>query len=141
MKNVRQLGFVLAAMLIAACSTSVDGSSADGGGGGGGLFGDKNASKNEKQGTAATEPANNGGTCTITTDNKTCDACLNAKCCSEIQACEGEAACASLLACVAKCASTDRACGQACAQKYSGGIETFRPISNCVNASCPTECE
>ncbi len=139
---------MLAALVVAACTHSVEGTGENKGGGTGGggtdnLLGDTKKTEDGKQplgnDTNPTKPAN-GETCSLETGSATCNACAAKSCCTEIDACNGNQACASLWSCLMKCGE-DNACGQDCVQTYPEGREGVSALVDCGNAYCATECE
>ena len=77
--------------------------------------------------SSSSASSSSGGTsCGVTTMNPTCDACLNAQCCSEAEACVGDVTCNACLVATpaASCASD----------------ALLTALNNCVNGTCNAQC-
>lgn len=74
-----------------------------------------------------------------------CDGCFEAattgtgSCISAVNACFGNSTCNSLVACFNSC--TTQQCVNQCASTYSGGVDLYNGIFDCVcDSACSTEC-
>ncbi|RYI99508.1 MAG: hypothetical protein EON47_16590 [Acetobacteraceae bacterium] len=70
-----------------------------------------------------------------------CNTCAQSTCCDQIEACVNDAGCVALNNCVAKCASNDQACQQACAGANPDAVPTLNALGECVQGECATECQ
>jgi hypothetical protein len=79
---------------------------------------------------------------TFQTGIASCDPCLRAKCCAQLQACGAE--CAALDNCYAvnHCSSRGAAAGcfEACQQLHPGGVAAQNAVFACSQATCAAEC-
>jgi len=67
-----------------------------------------------------------------------CEACINANCSSQAQACGMNQSCAALIECAFSC--SDEACVDNCANSYPEGIDDANNYLNCVFGVCEAAC-
>lgn len=77
-----------------------------------------------------------------------CNACAEASCCAEVNAClldadcdDGYVNCAIVCALEATDAGTEPACLDDCAQQYPKGAMEYDAAIGCVHTACMTECQ
>lgn len=92
--------------------------------------------------STATQPPAQANQCQLTTlklslANK-CDACLDAHCCPEVQACDTQD-CLQLLDCASAC-NQNTTCIQGCLQAHPASVNPVRAANQCENQSCANEC-
>lgn len=65
--------------------------------------------------------------------SKKCSECVATACCAELAACEGNAPCNALLACVLTCIQGPDAggCSSECFARHSAGTEAYRTLERC----------
>ncbi len=87
-----------------------------------------------------------GPTCTIsiTTNNATCDACLQSSCCSVVNACFNVSDCAALDSCVGGCVlpdgGTNQSCVSSCFAAHPNSQAALQAVYQCIGNSCSTSC-
>lgn len=73
-----------------------------------------------------------------------CDTCLGAHCCAADNDCVNSRDCTSYIQCGNDCFAADggptQACFDACATQYPSGSALMNALTNCMSASCNTEC-
>ena len=124
-----------------ACLTQCGG----GGGGAGGVAGAGGATGGggAPSGGGGAPGGGGGGNCATFTNNPNCDPCLAASCCSQVDACNANASCTGLLACLSQnCASNPdiNACAQQYCGQYSGGVTDYNAVGMCAQSSCAGKC-
>lgn len=151
----------------AACSGTTTGTDLTGNGGngnggpGGGLLGSVGGANNggastgsngtttqQTSGTTPTKtsapaPTQKGaGVCGSgdSTGNTACDACLDPKCCTSINACNGNPECIAEFDC-AKACNGDRECGTQCRQEHPQGDADLQAFIACVQGNCEAACQ
>ena len=146
----------LAACTVTSEDTTTDGGTAGTGGtaGAAGAAGGGTGGVAGAAGTAGTAGAAGAATCTPTDPNNTCDVCMNAKCCTQSQACDKDQGnppdwttkCGDIWNQAVDCASADGGAKtfQECLQELAGA--DFNPVVNdlydCMYTStCKVECQ
>lgn len=66
-----------------------------------------------------------------------CEACLDANCQTEWNACEKDATCAALVDCIGACGPNDATCVQACATQHAAGRAGLEAFISCGDTMCP----
>jgi hypothetical protein len=92
-----------------------------------------------------------GGTCTLpedlSTGVKTCDDCLQKRCCTVIVTCFDDKACTTMNDCMNACrqkhGTTDAGadCTRGCAEKDNAAAEKLLDMLECQSSRCGTECK
>ncbi|HEY8078523.1 MAG TPA: hypothetical protein VIF62_30545 [Labilithrix sp.] len=83
-------------------------------------------------------PPPSGSTCGFGSGDPTCDSCLDTSCCTDADACLGDADCTALLDCGNACA--DDACISACEAAHPSGAKLLDTLSTCVTSTCGSAC-
>lgn len=136
--SFRRVGWVVAAVLCAACGDGASGAGAGGAGGagsggqpsdgGGGRGGGGGA---EATGGAAPEACAEGPS--IGTD-AACEACQRASCCTTLPGCAANPECVAIVACL------DDGGGQGCAGDHPDGLWDYSGLATCRQNHCAAEC-
>src|SRR5262245_277463 len=71
-----------------------------------------------------------------------CEACLEAQCQGEIEACRSDPTCSAALGCDLECAKGDRECESRCIGRFAAGFGGSEPWSllSCRAARCDAAC-
>jgi hypothetical protein len=134
---------IAAGMALAACS-STDRTVQPGAGEASGASGSGAASGAGGSGGATGGSPGTGGvgglSCTeVTTGKASCDACVRSQCCTPIEACINDSACAGLVQCMAKSCATSTnpsdCANQQCSQ-WLAGADLYKAMSLCFSQSC-----
>ena len=84
------------------------------------------------------------GSCTTTYgQGQECMDCLQTSCCSQAAACENDADCAALVACVRQCpdpSDSQGACVQGCANPRQGALPAYNAVIVCMGTHCSGVC-
>ena len=83
------------------------------------------------------------GECGLTTNDATCDSCINSKCFASCDACATNQQCLDYLTCLQNCAADDTVCEGTCAGQYPTGkplLDAFIGTTGCMTVSCEAEC-
>lgn len=77
-----------------------------------------------------------GGACggVVSSGSPTCDACLDATCCGDVNACVSDADCRDFMSCLDSC--SDATCETACQTAHPTGAVELTSLSTCVTTSC-----
>lgn len=154
------LAFALLACVEEAVSTGGSGGAGSGGQsagsggnktGSGGTFSSGNPGGQGGSGTAGTgtagagvagsEQAGGSGTsnnCGLTTNNASCDACMDTSCCAQETACASNAQCLPLLQCASKCSS--QSCANDCGAQFSSAVDVYNDLIGCFSGTCGSAC-
>jgi len=114
--SVLGAGVAVLALACTVTSGDNDGSSADDSASDDDAAVDTDSSTTEEDGAVSTEDSGTVSTCSVGDDqivDTTCTTCGRTKCCTELDACWGDAACKAFASCVIECQSdggTDEAC-------------------------------
>ena len=84
-----------------------------------------------------------GASCSITTGNAACDACLAAECLGSCSSCSENPDCVELVACYFDCPSDDVQCQIQCGSEHTGGLQDAAGLigpSGCVSGDCDYWC-
>jgi hypothetical protein len=70
-----------------------------------------------------------------------CQACVQANCCTELEACDTGTPCAHLLDCLTanKCSAGDAACVTSCEDQNNAGVTAAQALESCYDTSCSTQ--
>lgn len=69
-----------------------------------------------------------------------CAECVNTACCAEADVCGSNLACGALAVCRMACAQDDVACLHDCGIDYFDGIDDWKALNACADASCSDTC-
>lgn len=90
-------------------------------------------------GTSATEPGDPPkNNCGLSTNNPTCDACLDSACCTREQDCASNPQCVPLLQCVSQCSSAS--CANNCGAQFQGAVQAYNELITCFQGQCGSAC-
>jgi hypothetical protein len=91
--------------------------------------------------------SSNGSTTATCTSNQmpaalplACAACVADRCCASASRCNATAACATLTDCAFLCDSSDSACLDQCANRYSAAVDAYNAVADCAASECPSAC-
>lgn len=76
-----------------------------------------------------------------TTTGQTCEQCTGSACSQEINACQNNADCTGLYGCLKSCTQGDKACQNACIDKYPKGFGPMDKTQMCMIKNCSTQCQ
>jgi len=87
--------------------------------------------------TSSTMQMDCGG---LSIPDPTCQACLEASCCTELKNCDDEAECTGLITCQQGCAEGDQACIDACIAAAPVGAPLLDALDACLAGPCGADC-
>lgn len=87
----------------------------------------------------SSKPSGKGNAACAVTGDATCDACLEASCCAEVETCMQNAECVALEQCADECKG-DQTCVKGCVTDHPNGKDDLLAVGQCIDASCKTEC-
>lgn len=73
-------------------------------------------------------------------ENPPCDACVRAKCCDEVLACDGSPSCKAVQTCLDACDENDTACALDCYVANETGAELLTAVGACASQQCAGDC-
>lgn len=80
------------------------------------------------------------GTCTLGTNDDTCNTCFHGACGTDCAGCDKNSACMSLMMCFSYLGCKDDACMQNCATLFQDGVAPYNAVGTCMETNCKTEC-
>jgi hypothetical protein len=81
-----------------------------------------------------------GAACGYSSSNATCETCLETDCCTQAMTCSASSDCASIVTCVAACATNDTACQSSCVSGDPAGSSAYDSFNQCLSGSCTSAC-
>jgi hypothetical protein len=118
--------------------TSAGGTSSGGSSFGGSSFGGSSFGGTSSGGSGNEGNTGSGGVAGGAPD--ACEACFDANCSAQSDACEANADCGALFDCWDQCAETDEACYETCYTTHAAGAPLIDAMSECEQLHCAAQC-
>lgn len=119
--------------------TSSGGTSSGGSSFGGSSFGGTSSGGTSSGGSGGEGDAGSGGAAGGAPADA-CEACFDANCAAESDACEANADCGALFDCWDQCTETDEACYETCYASHTAGAPLADAMTACEQQHCATQC-